>query len=78
MSEHDPEAEPDDVLDIVQRAIGRLGQHADPAVRADTASESSSGRPTSSQRWRRSRVKRGRARGRSGMAPHSWAIATWS
>lgn len=36
MSEHDPEAEPDDVLDIVQRAIGRLGQHADPAVRADT------------------------------------------
>jgi 3-phenylpropionate/trans-cinnamate dioxygenase ferredoxin component len=34
----DPEAqEPDDLLEIVQRAIQRLEQHADPAVRAETA-----------------------------------------
>ena len=33
MPESDDQAEPDDLLEVVQRAISRLGQHADPAVR---------------------------------------------
>lgn len=32
----DGQADPDDLLDVVQRAIRRLGQHADPTVRAET------------------------------------------
>jgi len=36
------------------------------------------GRPRSSQRWRRSLVKRGISRGSAGIAPQSWASATWS
>lgn len=34
--------------------------------------------PRSSHSCRRSRVKRGSARGNSGMVPHSWHKATWS
>ena len=32
--EPEPETEPDDLLDVVQRAIDRLSRHADPEVRA--------------------------------------------
>lgn len=32
-----PDAEPDDLLEVVQRAIDRLGRHPDPAVRAEVA-----------------------------------------
>jgi nitrite reductase/ring-hydroxylating ferredoxin subunit/Fe-S cluster biogenesis protein NfuA len=37
MADLDAQAEPDDLLEVVQRAIQRLEQHADPAVRAETA-----------------------------------------
>ena len=36
MPEREDQAEPDDLLEVVQQAIGRLGQHPDPAVRAET------------------------------------------
>ena len=36
------------------------------------------GQPAASQCWRISLVSRGTSRGRSGMAPHSWASTTWS
>ena len=36
MPERDDQAEPDDLLEVVQRAVSRLGQHADPAVRDET------------------------------------------
>lgn len=35
MSDVHDDTEPDDLLEVVQRAITRLGQHADPAVRAE-------------------------------------------
>ena len=36
LDDADGAAAPDDLLEVVQRAITRLGQHADPAVRAET------------------------------------------